>query len=104
MNSIQGTLAIISLIIGIFSSLFMFRNKLMVWAKDVIGNYWKLVEIEAMLLEVKIKDAVDRGESIYYVLKLYEKYKSIPMENKKERNGHVGYIVKKYVQKEEITK
>jgi len=73
----------------------------MLWSRENIGNYWKLVEIEVMLLEIKIKDAIEREESVHYILKLNEKYKAIPMKNGKERNGNIEYIVKEYLKKQE---
>jgi hypothetical protein len=61
----------------------------------IIGSYWKLIDIEAMLLEIKIKDPIAK-ESIYRVLKLQERYRRIPTNDGKERNKLIDFRIKKY--------
>ena len=102
MMNIEMILSILTSIIVTLTSIYAFRNHLILLLKESIGNYWELKNVEAMLLEIRILMAIEQKESIYYILKLESKYKSIPTPDGQNRNGQLSYRIKEYMKHQKL--
>ena len=114
MPSFESTIATIGTILAILSLIIGFRSKINKWYSNnfsarkeslkevwerIVRLEWTVYDFYAESVEEKIEREIEKGASIKYILKLRDKYRNIPAQDGKKRNGHVDHIVDKYVEK-----